>query len=142
MSTGWEAYYVIIISALLGLGLSLAVGLIASVLSRKFYREKKQLIKDFDSEKNEGLVNRINTRFFLGINASCVLITLGLLLIPCVGSISYLEQQGDRQIFARAIMAILAIVCFASFGLFYAVRKGDLDWVKTISIDEDQEEKE
>jgi hypothetical protein len=77
-------------------------------------------------EVHSQLGSRINARFFLGVNASLLLIALALALIPCAGS---LRVDADQTVYLRSLIAIISLAAFAGLGLLYASRKGDLSWV-------------
>jgi NADH:ubiquinone oxidoreductase subunit 3 (subunit A) len=74
------------------------------------------------------LDSRINARFFLGVNAALVLITISLGLIPVAGM---LRPDSGAGTFMHALIAIISLALFSCLGLFYSSRKGDLSWIKS-----------
>jgi hypothetical protein len=132
--SGWEVYYVVFLSAVLALGIPLALRLISSVFTSKaparpskpedaaFWKEKTRL-----AEPRDQIGAKINTRFFLGTNAGLLLLTLALVLIPCVGAF-HVVQEGRSM---RGLVSILSLTGLSALALLYAVRKGDLDWLRT-----------
>src|SRR5687767_12941658 len=120
MPSGWDAYYVFFLSALLSLGVPAFLKLISMSKRRGQPRRAAQADAtgwDFDAFKGR----RINTRFFMGTNVALILTALCLALVPCVGAIP--ATSGIR------LVAILSICVLSALALLYAATKGDLDWL-------------
>ena len=131
MPSGWDDYYVVFLSAVLALLVPLILGLLSLVFSSKrtFKPRTFESAAALSSETKVPMTRqRINTRFFLAANASLVLITLGLALIPCVGT---LKSSTDGMGLFRGLIAIVTITGFAALGLLYSARKGDLSWLRS-----------
>ena len=135
MPSGWDDYYVVFLSAVLALLVPLILGLLSVIFSSK--RTFKPRSADSAAALSASISKdtrhpmshqRINTRFFLAANASLVLITLGLALIPCVGT---LKSSTDGMGLLRGLIAIVTIAGFAALGLLYSARKGDLSWLRS-----------
>lgn len=136
MPSGWEVYYVVFLSATL----ALAIPLILWGLSHLFRSGKKESNeqKKIHFSQEEGidpplfipppavLGRRMNVRFFMAANAALLLITLGLVLIPCVGALAASPETGYVGIFV-----IISIASSAALGLLYSARKGNLAWLGT-----------
>lgn len=141
MPSSWNVYYVIFLSAVLALGIPATLAFVSFVALPRQQRKKAR--HDALVEATEGAVlnqtilgKRINARFFMGVNASLVLITLMLALIPCAGMI----RAGAEPIgLLRATVAVVTLGAFAALGLFYSARKGDLSWLRTHQDDERRE---
>jgi NADH:ubiquinone oxidoreductase subunit 3 (subunit A) len=135
MPSSWDVYYVVFLSALLALGVPALLGLFSYLASaeraqrkegaghRKFPASKKPVKNAVTAEL---LRKKINARFFLGVNASLILMAIALILIPCTGM---LQQATDRGTFFRCLIAIVSLATFCGLGLLYSSRKGDLSWV-------------
>ncbi|MBC7691271.1 MAG: hypothetical protein H7222_05835 [Methylotenera sp.] len=121
LPSSWDTYYVVFISALLGV----AVSLLLRSVSRRTKRTHTTPPELTPKKNSDTLGRKINVRFFLGTNAAFLLITLGFLLIPCVGT---LHEKPES---ARGLISIVTLAALASLGLFYAVRKGDLTWERS-----------
>src|SRR5436190_9027251 len=97
MPSGWDVYYVVFLSALLALGVPVALALASRFVSARSPFPGKQ-VRDLPGDglgarvaanaDDTALGRRVNTRFFLGANAALVLITLALVLIPCAGALA------------------------------------------------------
>ena len=133
MPTGWDVYYIIFISALLGLGipafLKAATLLLSLKVSPKDQANKIELATLPVPPENSHLGRRINIRFFLGINASFILIAMGLVILPCIGTIH--SNSGNAS---RGLIGIVSLAAFTALGLFYASRKGDLTWMRVFQL--------
>ena len=66
----------------------------------------------------------MNPRIFLGANVSIVLIALALILIPFAVVIT-------SPYLLRGAFAVVSVAVLAGLGLFYASRKGDLNWLRS-----------
>jgi NADH:ubiquinone oxidoreductase subunit 3 (subunit A) len=128
MPSSWNVYYVIFLSAALALGIPGALALVSRLVSAgKVKKRLHQEVLDEVSSRNQTLLGRrINARFFLGVNAALILITLVMVIIPCIG---LLHNGLNRDGILRALIAIVSIASFAALGLIYSVRKGDLSWL-------------
>ncbi len=135
MPSGWDVYYVVFLSAFLGLGIPSALASISFLISPKVTARKKRGALDSNTVLTDAtqvnlsvLGNKVNARFFLATNAALLLITLVLVLVPCVG---LLQPGGDHEELLRGWVAIITIAGFAGLGLLYSARKADLSWLKT-----------
>jgi NADH:ubiquinone oxidoreductase subunit 3 (subunit A) len=128
MPSSWNVYYAVFLSAALGLGIPGGLLLLSRVLrgGSPHAQDARPLLPNEANNKSI-LGSRINVRFFLAANASILLVALAFLLIPCVVSL----QGDDRLIAFRSLLSIVCISLIASLALFYAFKKGDLDWLKT-----------
>ncbi|MEK6578536.1 MAG: hypothetical protein AABZ55_04855 [Bdellovibrionota bacterium] len=124
MPNGWDIYYVVFLSALLALGFPVVLGTISFLFADpKVSRSRKEGRVELEKA---ALGQRINTRFFLGVNATIILITLVLALIPISGMI--LGEKDKGTVF-RGLLLVISIGLAAALGLLYSARKGDLSWV-------------
>jgi NADH:ubiquinone oxidoreductase subunit 3 (subunit A) len=135
--SGWEVYYVVFLSALLALTVPLVLHLVSSAISERATRPPEHAQnegfsawaeKTRQAEPHDSIGRRINTRFFLGTNAALVLLTLGLMLIPCVGAFHEIRAE----LGGRALISILLLAGLSALALLYAARKGDLEWLRTV----------
>jgi len=134
MTSSWDSYYVLFLSAVLSLGIpaSLAVISVLFFPSRKLKKAKPA--KGLVGKSNRTILGqRINVRFFLAANAALVLITLVLALIPCATTL----QTENREGLITGLLAIITIAGFAVLGLLYSVRKGDMGWLSTYNEKEE-----
>lgn len=139
MPSSWDVYYVVFLSALLALGVPAFLAAISFLVSPPRHRggadsEAGAHSRPAGREPSPGsavLGSRINARFFLGVNASLLLISLALALIPCAGT---LRSEVTDPVYARSLIAIISLASFAGLGLLYASRKGDLSWVGSIQL--------
>lgn len=135
MPSSWNVYYVIFLSALLAVGLPATLALVSRFVSEGDVKKHSEQEKNSEqvSNVNEPLLGRrINGRFFLGVNAALILITLILTIIPCVVQLQNLSNQ--NSIF-RVMVAMITIAGFAAIGLLYSVKKGDLRWLESFQKD-------
>jgi NADH:ubiquinone oxidoreductase subunit 3 (subunit A) len=135
MPSGWDVYYIVFLSAFLGLGIPAALALISYLVSPQIKGRKQQNSQQFNAVLADSLEpnrtelgQKINARFFLAANAALILITLMLVLIPCVGM---LQPGTDHEGLLRGLTAIVTIAGFAALGLLYSARKTDLGWLKS-----------
>lgn len=128
MPSSWNVYYVIFLSAVLALTIPAKLTLISHFFfPRKGNKRLRARVLDEVGTKNETLLGRrINARFFLGVNSALILITLVLVIIPCV---SQLHDQGNKNALIRALVAIITVAGFSALGLIYSIKKGDLSWL-------------
>jgi hypothetical protein len=126
MPSGWNVYYVVFLSALLALAIPALLGLISWVVAKKSPRRTVSI-----GSAGPALGRRINTRFFLSANVALILVTLALVMIPCVGNLS---KSASRAGVIQGLISILSISGFAALGLLYTARKGDLDWLRSFTV--------
>ena len=132
MPSGWDVYYIVFLSALLGLGIPAFVKAAALLLSLNVSpknQAKKNDLRESPVQPGLNQVNehsqlgrRINIRFFLGVNASFILIAMGMVILPCIGTLH------EKSV--RGLIGIVSLAGFTAIGLFYASRKGDLTWLR------------
>ncbi|MDR3607477.1 MAG: hypothetical protein P4M08_08860 [Oligoflexia bacterium] len=130
MPSGWAIYYIVFLSALIALGIPATLALISSLVS-----SKRGPASPPAPPSRDKLGQRINARFFLGMNATLTLTALVLILIPCAGVMR--NANGDRAVALRALLAIVSISGLAGLGLLYSSRKGDLRWIHSFQRPED-----
>jgi hypothetical protein len=131
MASGWGTYYVVFLSALMGLVFPFVLGLASFLVSPRDKRPHRTLRLSRPEVEPQA---RINTRIFLGTNVATLLIALTLVLIPCVaglGGFIRREPVDDPGLPAALVVGILSVVAFLSLGLLYAARKGDLAWLSS-----------
>lgn len=141
MTSSWDSYYVVFLSAILSLGIP---GLLA-LLSRLLFRKKgHKTSHKKNGAETQGLANqtvlgqKINVRFFLAANAALILFALALELVPCATTL----QAGNRDGLFRGLVAIVTIAGFSVLGLLYSIRKGDMSWVDSFQALENKATKE
>lgn len=111
----WNLYFALCVAAVLAAGIPLAVYLI----SRFVAHSGKSSSSEPSSSLNGALLGkRIQLRFFSGLCSGAALILLGFLLFLCIGSLGN----------PRVILLVLFLTTVIGVGLFYAVKKKDLDW--------------
>ncbi len=135
MPSGWDVYYVVVLSALLALGIPIFLRLVSGLIIRRRPQPSgpvNPLLKGKTEEPRSVLARRINTRFFLAANASLVLVALALTLVPCVDAI---QAAGEGQDLARILGSIVTLAALAACALLYSARKGDLNWLKSLRED-------
>jgi hypothetical protein len=129
MPSGWDVYYVVFLSAVLALAIPAGLGLVSILMSGRGKRPGPSSATPVPPVRDESaLGRRMNTRFFLSANAALALIALGLVVIPCAGTLQAGETRAEVL---RGLVAIVSIAGFAAIGLLYAARKGDLDWLRS-----------
>jgi NADH:ubiquinone oxidoreductase subunit 3 (subunit A) len=135
MPSGWDVYYIVFLSAFLALGIPAFLALVSYLVSPRIKGRRQQpgdrfnaVLADSKEPNRTALGQKINARFFLAANAALLLITLMLILIPCVGM---LQPGTDHEGLLRGLTAIVSISCFAALGLLYSARKADLSWLKS-----------
>jgi NADH:ubiquinone oxidoreductase subunit 3 (subunit A) len=117
----------VFLSALLALGVPASLAVISRLVSSRKPARNAETAKPAPSGRSM-LDSRINARFFLGVNAALVLITISLGLIPVAGM---LRPDSGAGTFMHALIAIISLALFSCLGLFYSSRKGDLSWIKS-----------
>ena len=135
MPSSWAVYYVIFLSAALALGIPASLAMISFCVSPARRNRKTRGSARAEEPGGPGinpvvLGRRINTRFFLGINAALILVTLVLALVPCVGM---LQAGFGKAAQLKSLAAIVTLASFALLGLLYSAKKGDLSWLKTFN---------
>ncbi len=131
--SSWDSYYVVLISAVLSLMLPALLALISYIC----FPKKKVSVEP--PERVAQAVQticgqRVNIRFFLAANTAVVLITLVLVLIPCVTTL----QAESRDHLHTGLISIVTISGFAALGLLYSIRKGDMGWLSSLKRMESQ----
>ena len=126
--SGWEIYYVVVLSAMLALGIPAALATLSFLFSRSHKKRPKSRTNEELGEIS-GLGNRINARFFMAANAALILVAMALVLVPLVGSV---QPRGTAL---RSLLAVVSISSLAALGLLFALRKGDLSWLTTYQKD-------
>ncbi len=133
MMSNWTAYYPVFLSAFLSLGIPIGLAGISFLFFQEKKTRKRQPILPLETysalktgQFNQTILGqRINIRFFLAVNASLMLMTLALELIPCT---AVLHSEKDADLW-QCLLAIVTLAGFAVLGLLYAVRKGDMSWL-------------
>lgn len=143
MPSGWDVYYIVILAGVLALGIPATLAILSMLLSTS------STGKSTGSSKGRGLSfrfgkgranpavgqslgQRTNTRFFLAINVSLVLIALMLALIPCIAVI---QPGAHPGLVARTLAVIVTFASIAALVLFHAAKKSDLSWLRTFLKD-------
>jgi NADH:ubiquinone oxidoreductase subunit 3 (subunit A) len=130
MASTLNAYLILLSAALIALALPAFLWLASRSLrhsgdSTERSRPLSQV--SFPSDQTR-LGLKLNSRFFLATSAALLLIALGLLVIPV--SVT-LRADETREVVEKGLIAILSVALIAGLGLFYAEKKGDLNWMKT-----------
>lgn len=141
MPSNWDVYFVLLLSALLALSIPLGLAAISlfipkaqsPVESSGAHPETQKLELSLSSGSSKAktrvfIGEKINSRFFLGVNAALILIILSLTLIP---SVSVIQGGIETELVLKGILAVVSISVFSVLGLLYSVRKGDLSWLTT-----------
>ena len=129
MANSWDTYSILFLSAILSLGIPSSLFLFSSLF---FSKKKSSLSKtspfQLHSKVNQTILGqRINVRFFLAVNASLILMTLAIELIPCV--ITLRAESQERLL--KSSLSIVTLAGFAVLGLLYSVKKGDMGWLSS-----------
>jgi NADH:ubiquinone oxidoreductase subunit 3 (subunit A) len=128
MTSSWDSYYIVFLSAIVALGIPAALWAVSFLLFPKEKVRKAKSLTPIEPIPNRTILGqRINVRFFLAANAALVLITLGLALVPCVTTL----QSDHREGLLTGLISIITIAGFAVLGLLYSIRKGDMGWLST-----------
>ncbi len=136
MTSSWDSYYVVFLSALLSLGIPGTLAVISVVFFPRERLKGSRALKSPGTKPNRTILGqRINVRFFLAANAALVLVTLALALIPCTTTL----QTENREGLIKGLLAIVTIAGFAVLGLLYSVRKGDMGWLSSFQLDPQKE---
>jgi len=133
MPSGWDVYYLVFLSAAMALLIPIGLGGISLLFFPSGGLRKRRLPSaDLEAARNpqgsDTVGNRVNVRFFLGVNAALVLIALVLGTIPIAAAI---HANEDRHQLLLTLFALVSIGGLASLGLLYSVAKGDLSWLKS-----------
>lgn len=130
MPSSWNVYYVVFLSAGMALAIPGFLALVSALVSRASKTGppsvRWELFEEAPLKSQVRLGKRMNARFFLGMNVALVLVSCALLLIPIIG---VFKSGENPTIGIRASLTVLSVCTFASLGLFYAVRKGDIAWL-------------
>jgi len=149
MTSSWDSYYIVFLSAILSLGIPAVLAIISLLLFPRNPLVSKtkwlQQLPDFNGKNGKVgfganrtvLGQRINIRFFLAANAALILITLALALIPCATTLKSENQAG----LVKGLISIVTIAGFAVLGLLYSVRKGDMGWLSSYQKNSTNNEK-
>lgn len=128
MTSSWDSYYVVFLSAILSLSIPMFLALISFIFFPKYRRVRKKGIPLDTSAKNKTILGqRINVRFFIAANGALVLMALALELIPCAITL----HQNHREGLLKGLIAVVSLSVFSILGLLYAIRKGDLGWLSS-----------
>jgi NADH:ubiquinone oxidoreductase subunit 3 (subunit A) len=133
-SNNWGAYSVIFLAAGAAMLLPLGLEAVSALVRQGRPEESKGALKPSLSGDEQRLVSateRMNTRYFLGINIA-MLVAFGLLVLIPLMSFSREKAAGRSDLFF-GVLGILATLFWAGLSLAYAVRKGDLDWLRHYS---------
>jgi NADH:ubiquinone oxidoreductase subunit 3 (subunit A) len=128
MASSWDSYYVVFLSAILSLSIPALLAVVSFIFFPKYKRvQKKPLPFDASIQNRTILGQRVNVRFFVAANASLVLMTLALELIPCATTL----QEDNSEGLLKGLIAIISLASFSILGLLYAIRKGDMGWLSS-----------
>jgi hypothetical protein len=133
MPSGWDVYYLVFLSAAMALLIPIGLGGISLLFFPSGGSRKRRLPSaDLEAARNpvtsDSVGNRVNVRFFLGVNAALVLIALVLGMIPVAAAI---HSSADKHELLTCLFALVSLTALASLGLLYSVAKGDLSWLKS-----------
>jgi NADH:ubiquinone oxidoreductase subunit 3 (subunit A) len=133
--SGWNVYYIVFLSGALSLAVPAVLAVFsffASSPSSRASRSKEHPAppaqngeSTFD-ENPTAASKRTNPRAFVALNSALSLITLSLLILPCVVNLQANALLG--------LVCILSICLMASLGLLYGIRKKDLDWLMSYRV--------
>ena len=132
MSSRWDQYFLIVLSALV----AVIFPLLLSFMSRLFSSRMKPGIIDrsslFPPRTTQPKLKKINLRFFTSVSLASVFLSLTLLLVPCVVTVRTLIEHGESKEAGRVLLSIISVSGLLLLGVFYSVSKGDLNWIRTI----------
>ncbi|MCC7442228.1 MAG: hypothetical protein IT285_11380 [Bdellovibrionales bacterium] len=133
MSGGWEHYYIVFLAGAVGLFFPLSLAFASWLLSSPDVRRKYLAAISFRRRDRVigGDGRRLNTRFFLGINIATLLLVLTLLVVPVAAAYRGLMEKGTGTERSMALALVVSVAGFLALSLFYAVRKGDLSWLRS-----------
>jgi NADH:ubiquinone oxidoreductase subunit 3 (subunit A) len=122
--SGWNVYYIVFLSGVLSLAVPAVLALFSYFASSKKERQSKDnapaLEIPFDQNPTAAS-KRTNPRAFVALNSALSLITLSLLILPCVVNLQSNALLG--------LVCVLSVCSMASLGLLYGIRKKDLEWL-------------
>ncbi len=117
MGNLWETYYVVFFA-----GVFVIAGPIGFLLYSWTIRPKGV----FQAKEQRPL--KINTRYFIAINISLLLIASAFLLVLCASALKFVDE---KKIQTKGFFSVVFIAVTISIGLMYSARKGDLSWLWT-----------
>jgi len=125
MANNLNVFFIVAAAAVLALGLPASLYIVSA-----FVRPKRGLPIGASLSPNDKtkLGLRLNSRFFLATSSALSLLCLSLLVIPVAVT---LQETETHDVILKALIAVLSVAVIAGLGLFYAERKGDLNWMKT-----------
>lgn len=128
MTSSWDSYYIVFLSAIFSLGIPASLALISIVFFPRSHSKGSHLSQVPASKPNRTILGeRINVRFFLAANAALILITLALALVPCTTTL----QSENRNGLIKGLISIVTLAGLAALGLLYSIRKGDMGWLSS-----------
>jgi NADH:ubiquinone oxidoreductase subunit 3 (subunit A) len=123
--SGWNVYYIVFLSGALSLAVPAVLAVFSYFASSKTQspssQEASPRVEISFEENPTASSKRTNPRAFVALNAALSLITLSLLILPCVVNL--------RSNALLGLVCILSVCVMASLGLLYGIRKKDLDWL-------------
>ena len=119
---GWNIYYIIPLASVASLSLPF--------LLRLFGRGRKPAPALVPEAGEISPERRLNSRFLLALNAGTALLLQGIVLIPCMAIFNSILSSGERVEIWHLLVVFLLLCVVLLGGLFYALRKGDLDWLE------------
>jgi NADH:ubiquinone oxidoreductase subunit 3 (subunit A) len=138
MTSSWDSYYIVFLSAILSLAIPASLAAISFIFFPKMQRKELKASKLQGGQPNRTILGqKINVRFFLAANAALILITLALELVPCVTTV----QSENREGLLKGLISIVTVAGFAVLGLLYSVRKGDMGWLSSFNDEALKEKK-
>lgn len=139
MTSSWDSYYIVFLSAILSLAIPASLAAISIIFFPKT-KQKRLTPQNLTVGKSNQTIlgQRINVRFFLAANSALILITLGLELVPCATTVQSQNMEG----LIKGIISIVTLAGFAVLGLLYSIRKGDMGWLSSFNQETLKEKKE
>jgi NADH:ubiquinone oxidoreductase subunit 3 (subunit A) len=138
MTSSWDSYYIVFLSAILSLCIPASLAFISFIFFPKNKLKDRQYSKLRGGEPNRTILGqRINVRFFLAANAALILITLALELVPCATTVQSENQEG----LIKGLISIVTLAGFSVLGLLYSIRKGDMGWLSSFNTGGSKEKK-
>ena len=138
MTSSWDFYYILFLSAILSLCIPASLAAISFIFFPKAER-RPSVPQNLKGEKSNQTIlgQRINIRFFLAVNAALILITLALELIPCATTV----QSQNKEDLMKGLVSIITLAGFAVLGLLYSVKTGDMGWLSSFNTETSQQKK-
>lgn len=125
MSAGWEKYFALILSAFLPFLVLLLFWPLRQWIGGSRPAKSQQLPEPgFRAEQT-------NARFYSALNCASILGAFSLLMIPCVAAFRSLLLDGAMESVLRVVAVLLLFIGLMGLALFYASRKGDLNWLRS-----------